>query len=752
MFAALAVALLPWQQEVEVRVFPLLSRSERVERAVPTARGILLRVDGPAGDLEVGAVSHAVDHQVLVSGGKTWLVGPPRLPSRADAPGDRSVLPELARRDGVAVPLEDVDLGVPPNLPENARMVAIAADGSVELRAPSTTSPTHPGRWVDQLFLASVTPLAAESFTTQEVLTARPRDGSGTELRLATPEAREGKTWTFVVRSRPGAGPRPAVHRSGSEPEAGFLRDVAAELGAGWSHLEGPDEQLDIRPTMGPGAAWGDVDADGWVDLYLVQGAGREGCEPIQNRLLLNRGGDGFVDATGSHGGGDDGAGMGALFLDADGDGFLDLYVANYGVDALFANDGHGKLADVTAAAGVTANLWSAGVAASDYDADGDLDLYVTSYLRYDESLMPHEDELERYRREDPVAMLPFAFPGERNVLLRNDVQDGPLRFVDVAEEKKLRDEIGRGMQPVFWDFDRDRDDDLYVANDVSYNLLWRNEGDATFRDVSFSTGMDDPRGGMGVAIGDVEGDGDEDLFLTNWQLEANALYANNLISHRSQRHRVATFRDVIVPSGLGAFGVGFTSWGCELFDAECDGDLDLFVANGYTSPDYESTGICVGQPNHFFRNDGEGRFADASGDAGAALARPLPSRCAVACDFDRDGDVDLVVTANNGPVQLLRNELPTDRKGAWLLVRLRGAGRNTHAIGAEVTIRAGELLLRRTLRAGTSYLGGNPPELHFGLGEVAGVDSLTVRWPSGRESMHPIAAINTLVTLEEPE
>ena len=163
-----------------------------------------------------------------------------------------------------------------------------------------------------------------------------------------------------------------------------------------------------------------------------------------------------------------------------------------------------------------------------------------------------------------------------------------------IAAQEKASDEAGRGMQAVFWDFDRDGDDDLYVANDASYDVLMRNDG-GRFKDISFAAGMDDPRGGMGLAVGDVELDGDEDLFLTHWELELNALYINNLVAHQSQKHHVAAFRDSIVPAGLAPSSATVTSWGAEFFDAENDGDLDLFIANGYTSPDYESTGICIG-------------------------------------------------------------------------------------------------------------------------------------------------------------
>ncbi len=541
----------------------------------------------------------------------------------------------------------------------------------------------------------------------------------------------------------------------GAESTAALFRERTREAGLRLVHMEGPDEQLDIRPTMGPGLALGDIDGDGWVDVFLVQGGGREGSRMPSSRMYRNRGDGTFADVSRASGLALLGRGMGALFFDVEGDGDLDLFVANYGENTLCLNDGHGRFVRAPASACVVSDRWHAAVSAADYDRDGDLDLYVTSYLKYDLAQIPPSDELDRYRREDPVAMLPFAFPGETKLFLRNDTPAGALapdalRFTDVAAPLGLDDPQGRGMQAVFWDFDRDGDQDLYLANDVSPNRLWRNEGDGTFKDIGFTTGMDDPRGSMGLAAADVDGDGDEDMLVTNWELEANALYVNNLVSHDSAKHRVATFRDAAVRAGLAQLSVGVTKWGVELLDADLDGDLDLFYANGYTSPDYESTGICVGQPCHYFENVGSGRFKAAFDRAGPDVAMPLASRAASACDFDQDGDMDLFVTANNGRARLLENTQTSGR--AWLGVRLAGRGRNPYAIGAEVTLHAGERIWRRSLRAGTSYLAGNAPELHFGLGDVSRIDECVVRWPSGQESRHDIQSLRTFVTLSEPE
>ncbi len=557
------------------------------------------------------------------------------------------------------------------------------------------------------------------------------------------------QAWTLVARLAEALPPTPisTLAVEASSPRKPWFVDVAKESGLALKHFEGPDMQLDIRPTMGPGAAFGDYDGDGLQDLYLMQGGGREGWQAQENRLYRNLGDGQFQDVTEAAGVGDTGAGMGCLFFDADGDGDLDLYAANYGVDVLYQNNGDGTFSDVSKAAGLGLDLWSAAVVAGDYDGDGDLDLYVTSYLDYDPSKMPPADEMDRFQREDPTEMLPFAFPGQRNVLLRNDSKDGQLVFSDQTEALGLLNETGLSMQALWWDFDRDNDPDLYVANDVSPNVMFLNKGDGSFEEVTFALGLDDPRGGMGLDVGDVDRDGDADMMLSNWQLESNALYINRAGRKSAGRVRQASFRDNTVGSGLGPAGIGVTSWGVAWFDAELDGDLDLFIANGYTSPDYVSTGICVGQPNHFFLNEGRGKFQEASETAGPALAVERASRCVLTCDYDQDGDLDILVTSNNGWVQLLRNESPRG-KNHFLGLRLKDLAGNQNGIGARVTLTAGDQTLSRSMRAGTGYLGGNAPELLFGLGPHEGPVKAQVTWRNGQTTQVEIPTTDGYFTI----
>lgn len=612
---------------------------------------------------------------------------------------------------------------------------------------------------LDQLGLFEVQAL---DFSAAAAVSTRPGPGPG-ELWLQLPRPPEGQTATLLLLARQlsPATTIEAASKTAAPAEPSWFDERALELGLAHGHLEGPDEQLDIRPTMGPGAAFGDLEQDGWFDLYAVQGGGRHGSAPEQGRFFRNTGASarGFEERSHELGARSSGAGMGALWFEADGDGFPDLFVAQYGDNVLLHNRPGGALGrrfEDRSPALEPHPGWNAGVCAGDVDLDGDLDLYTTAYLVYDEALMPPPGS-PALKRDDPPAMLPYAFPGGANALLINRGNLGSAGpdercFVDEAEARGVADRQGRGMQPIFTDYDGDGDLDLYVANDVSPNSLFENDGQGRFASVAFDSGVDDPRGGMGLALGDVDLDGDLDWFLSNWELDANALYLNNVQRSLSQKHRTASFTDAAVKAGLAAPSVGRTGWGAELFDAEGDGDLDLLLLNGYTSPDYESTGICVGQPAHFFLNDGAARFEAAFARLGAFGAEARPWRCLAAADFDRDGDLDFLATSNNGPARLLvRNAVGRLPDARWLALKLAGRPANPDAIGALVRLEGEGLVLVQEQRAGASYLAGNPPELLFQIPPGSGPLTLSVRWPFGAESRLEVREFDRQLRIEAP-
>jgi len=562
------------------------------------------------------------------------------------------------------------------------------------------------------------------------------------------------------------AAPSPAAIPT--SPTAPWFTDATAEAGLDFFHHEG-EEQWDIRPTMGPGVAWADVDLDGDSDLFVVGGSEQAGA------LFLNDGRGHFSEQTAAWGLAPRGAGMGACFADLDGDGDSDLFVSADGPDTLWRNDG-GRFSDVTAEAGIDDPRWGASVAAADVDGDLDVDLFVTNYLEFDLSAIPPDDAVTGRRREDPIAMLPYVFPGQADVLWRNE---GSMRFVDATERAGLLAPDGKGLGCVFVDLDEDGAQDLYVANDTTPNTLWHNDGRGRFEEQALHRGLDDPRGCMGIAPADIDDDGDCDLFVSNWQTEANALYRNNLRHLPSQRRFMPAFEDIAVRTGLGQASVGYVGWGCVLADLDTDGDKDLVVANGYTSPDYETTMQCVGQRCHLYENTTPPGSLREHKDAprwellppalaGAWAARELAWRGLAAADADDDGDLDLALTANNGPLVFLRNErgargAATDASSPGAAVRpralavhLRGRSPNTGALGArlELRVQSGPGGPTRTLvewvLAGGSYLSQHAAGVHFGLGDAQALE-LLVRWPDGRETRLPIAPGTRRLDVEQP-
>ncbi|MEE2831583.1 MAG: CRTAC1 family protein [Candidatus Latescibacterota bacterium] len=502
--------------------------------------------------------------------------------------------------------------------------------------------------------------------------------------------------------------------------------DVTVESGIDFVHTNGATGRKYVIETVGPGAAFLDVDADGDLDVYLLNGAptgpGAVPSPQLVNRMYRNSGAGTFVDRTAGSGLGDDGYGMGSCAADVDNDGDLDVYVTNFGPNRYYENDlPAGRFVDRTAAAAVGDSAFSTGCAFADVDADGFVDLYVANY--HDFSYANHKlcaeggSGLQLYCG-------PESFNGVRDHLFRNQA-DGT--FTDETEARGLLSTDGKELGVVFGDIDLDGDPDLYLANDKTLNFLYLNKGGGHFDETGLLAGVaynedGDVEAGMGVHLADYDGDMLPDLLVTNFQWETNTLYRNV---------GGATFLDETFNAGFGKSSIPYLSWGTQFFDVDNDGDRDAFIASGHLESDveiYENTTFA--QRNQLFLNDGSGRFEEITPIQGSALDERQVSRGAAFGDYDDDGDIDILVANVSERPQLLRND--TVGAGHWLRLRLEGTRSNHSAIGARVTLKAGSQQASAEVATGGSYLSQSDLRLHFGFGSATVVDSVSVSWPSG--------------------
>jgi len=521
------------------------------------------------------------------------------------------------------------------------------------------------------------------------------------------------------------------------------FRDVAGAMGVMMRH--GPGLRGRALPEdTGSGVAWGDFDADGDWDLYLVNFAGPLGQAARSegsNRLFRNDGGR-FTDVTEAAGVADlEGFGMGATFADYDDDGDPDLYVTNFGPNRLFRNRGDGTFEEVAAQAGVADPLWSAGAAWGDFDRDGHLDLYVCNYVDYEQTDLGSELVLDTAAGSYgvPFTLNPNSFDPQPNRLYRNR---GDGTFEEVAERCGVNDPDGRSLGATFCDLDSDGWLDLYVCNDVSTNKLFRNmggdfdtagadhDGALLFVDLSAITGTGDPRGSMGLSVGEIGGmsgkaDGLPDLFITHWVAQENAVY-QSLETPAGDLE----YRDKTRQYRLGEVSLDTVGWGTAFVDLDLDGRLDLVVANGSTLERKGDPRYLIAEPIFLFWNEGE-RFQNVAPAAGRIVSGNHSARGLAAADFDGDGDVDLALAINRGRPLLLRNDTVTANR--FLKVRLRG--RSAACFGAKVQVVVSAACQTRWWGADVTYLGMHAAELIFGLGENAAADRVHVVWADGKES-----------------
>lgn len=561
---------------------------------------------------------------------------------------------------------------------------------------------------------------------------------------------------------RPGPGYRPGqavegvtseLSRSlpGDHPTVVFT-DVTRQAGIGFRHFSGI-RSSQLPEDMGSGAAWGDYDNDGWLDLAVANEVGPLSMSdadrrqsPARTTLYHNNGNGTFTDVTTRSGIDSRGWDMGVAWGDYDNDGRIDLIVTSYGRNSLYHNDGGGTFSDrsVVSGVGTVTGFWT-GASWGDYDRDGFLDLYVTGYVRY--TPPDQAEEAGKYDVENPSSINPSSFRPERNLLYHNN-RDGT--FTEVARSAGVADTAGRGLAAAWADFDEDGWPDLYVANDQSDNVFYRNLGNGTFADLSHAARVADYRSAMGIAVGDWDGDGDQDMFLTHWIAQENALYSNTIAQTRTRSAAPpVTFMDDADRYGLGQTSLDFVGWGTSFIDYDNDGTLDLFVVNGSTLQKRDDPAQLVPMRNQMFWNrGGMDGFFDVSTASGPSFARELVGRGAAFADYDNDGDVDAFIVNHDGAGLLLRND--GGNRNHWLAVEVRGSTSNRQGIGAKLRLVVGSTSYVRQVGAQASYLSQNSLIETFGLGAATQADTLEISWPGGARDVRTELPANQRIVATE--
>jgi hypothetical protein len=529
----------------------------------------------------------------------------------------------------------------------------------------------------------------------------------------------------------------------------------AAEAGLRFSHFHGA-RSSQLPEDMGSGLAWGDYDGDGDPDLFVVNESGPltlsaqdVARSPAMARLYRNRGDGTFDDVTEASGLAVRGLGMGAAWGDYDGDGDLDLFVTRYGSNLLYRNEGR-RFSDVSAETrvGAAEGFWT-GISLADYDRDGDLDAYVCGYVRYQHDPAKAGETSRQFKSVVPFTLNPSSYPPERNLLLRNERGV----FTDVAKEAGVDNLSGRSLSASWADFDADSWPDLYVANDVSDNAMYRNLGGGRFADISHSAWVADHRGAMGLGIGDWENDGDFDIFVTHWLAQENALYADESRSMKVTKEAPLRFVDQADLFGLGQIALDVIGWGTGFLDFDNDGWLDLYAVNGSTFQEENDPSLLVPMRHFLFWNSGGDGFFELGDKAGAPFTVPAVGRGSAAADYDGDGDLDIAMVVHGGALRLARNENGSQR--GWLRVVLRGTAAaprtTTFATGALVRLTTAERTQMRLVGGQSSYLSQEPPgEVLFGTGDAARIERLEVRWPSGKLESFANLPVRATIRIEE--
>ncbi len=532
------------------------------------------------------------------------------------------------------------------------------------------------------------------------------------------------------------------------EPVTVRFREISGRAGIDFYHMNGATRHKYMPETIGAGGLFWDFDGDGWLDIFLVDsGWVANASEHAEARSLLyrNRGDGTFDDVTSASGIRVSGYGMGSCSADYDNDGRADLYVTSFGANQLFRNAGEGKFRDVTKASGTGSDLWGTSCAFFDADNDGDVDLYVTNFVEFSAAENKFCGDVNRGLT---AYCHPNVYTGVPDVLYRNN---GDGTFTDVTRAAGLYTIAGKGLGVVIGDINNDGWPDIYVANDSVPNFLFENQGDGTFKETGAWAGVEvngdgRPEAGMGTDLGDFDEDGRLDIFVTNLDIETNTLYKNSA---------EGLFGDVTSETGQGEPSVPYVGFGTAFLDYDNDGDFDLAVVNGNIMDNASQfrDGATYAQLNLLLQNQGGGFFVEVGESAGPGFGLVKVSRGLAVGDIDNDGDLDLLVTNNGDTPDLLLNMLNEGgNRGNSILVRLTGTSSNRSAVGARVTVTVGERSMMRELKAGSSYLSQNDLRLHFGLGKAEKADRLVVRWPGGAIQVFEGVGANQILSITEGE
>jgi len=531
--------------------------------------------------------------------------------------------------------------------------------------------------------------------------------------------------------------------------------NVAREAGLNAKTIFGGEHKNKyLLETTGCGVAFYDYDNDGWLDIFLVNGTRLEGfpagSEPASHLFRNNRDGT-FTDVTLKAGVAHSGWGQGCCVGDYDNDGWDDLFITYFGKNVLYHNNGDGTFTDVSQKSGVagTGKRWNTGCAFVDYDRDGKLDLFVANYIEMDLATAPVPESGPCLYKSVMVACGPPGLQGGKNILYHNN---GDGTFTDVSEAAGILGASGTyGLGVLTADFDNDGWPDIYVADDSTASALYQNKKNGKFQDIAIEAGCalspdGKPQAGMGVSAADYDMDGNLDIVKTNFAGDTPSLYHNQ---------GGANFEDTTFTAGLGAH-TQFLGWGCGFFDMDNDGWPDILICNGHVYPEVEQLKTEAGyaQRKLLYQNLRNGHFADVSFQAGPGISEPSPSRGAAFGDFDNDGDIDIVVNTVNDYPQLLR----CDSKLAnnWIKVRTIGTKSNRSGIGARLTCVTqvpGESKPHRQIdevRSGGGYFSQNDLRVHFGLGKAEKVDLLEIRWPSGQVDTVKDVKANQVIFVKE--